>query len=356
MSTAKKLLIAFFVLVSVVALGGYPLLPTQADVAASGVSLARSLKGHGSWVYTTTFSPDNTLLASGDGEGVVKVWEVSSGREIRTLRVAGGEQFQTLEDLKAQLVGQVRFTADGKQLITATRRSVKLWDLTSGVEVRSLADAAYPFAVTADGQTMVSAYRSAKLAVWHLGEGRLVRTLHGCGKQPGAVAVAPSGAMAACGTFFGEYTVRLLDAQSGKEIGNMGGERGATKATLGLQFSKDGRMLAASNADKAVVVFEVPTGRELGRYAFDPGKILYVETADMSSDLRWLATEEAGGAISLIELPTKRPRVLIGHQGQTGGFSYSSDGGWFASSGGRDRVVKLWKLPPPDSLATGWPK
>jgi len=353
MSTARKVVVGIVLVISALLLGGYLLLSFLNRAAAGGVAIAYSLTGHTSSIYTTAFSPDDGLLASGDQSGEVKVWEVSSGRQVRALRVPKGEQSDPLEDV-ADLVGQVMFTTDGKWLIAATGRSVKIWTVASGSEVHSFPDARYPFAVTTDGGIMVSAYQSGALAVWQLANGRQVRLLPGCGEGPGAIAVTQEGTTVACGTNFGENTVKLLDVQSGKEIRSLGGERGDTKAILQLQFSKDSRLLAVATSEKAVVVYEVATGREIRRYSFDPGEILYVETCDASPDLRWLATEHAGGAVSLVELPTTRKRVLFGHRGQTGGFSYSHDGHWFASAGG-DKVVKLWRLPPSDSPVTGWP-
>jgi WD40 repeat protein len=45
----------------------------------------RTLRGHSSGVTSVAFSPDSTLLASGSWDGTVRLWQVQTGMELRTL-------------------------------------------------------------------------------------------------------------------------------------------------------------------------------------------------------------------------------------------------------------------------------
>jgi WD40 repeat protein/uncharacterized caspase-like protein len=88
-----------------------------------------SQAGHSAAIRSISFSPDDSLLASGSEDGVVKVWSVSDRRLLMTL--------------KASIVAVVglEFTADGKHLITATEEdhnNLKVWDLMSGHVITSL--------------------------------------------------------------------------------------------------------------------------------------------------------------------------------------------------------------------------
>jgi WD40 repeat protein len=80
--------------------------------------LVRVFGQHAQRVYSLAFSPDGKTLASGSGaDFTVKLWSVASGRELRTLRGHTG------------LVSGVAFAADGKALVsTSEGDGVWLWD------------------------------------------------------------------------------------------------------------------------------------------------------------------------------------------------------------------------------------
>jgi len=43
------------------------------------------LTGHQLWVFGLAFSPDSSLLATSGGGGIVKIWDMATGTEVRTL-------------------------------------------------------------------------------------------------------------------------------------------------------------------------------------------------------------------------------------------------------------------------------
>ena len=53
---------------------------------AVSAELAYELTKHTEWIYSLEFSPDGVLLATGDRNGGMFVWEAHTGREYLTLK------------------------------------------------------------------------------------------------------------------------------------------------------------------------------------------------------------------------------------------------------------------------------
>ena len=115
---------------------------------------AKSLTGHRAWVSSISFSPDGKLLASGAGDKTIKLWEVATGRELRTFT---GHQ---------DALNSVAFSPDGKLLASGCREAfhgkdttIKLWEVATGRELRSLnGHQSYvnSVAFSPDGRTLAS--------------------------------------------------------------------------------------------------------------------------------------------------------------------------------------------------------
>jgi WD40 repeat protein len=115
-------------------------------------------------VLGVAFSPDAGRVATSsnaNGVGVVKVWDVLSGRETLSFKVGSG------------LIERVTFSPDGRRLATSGwDGTVRLWDVTTGHEVLTLrghSDRVWGVNFSPAGDALVSASADGKVLLWNAG-------------------------------------------------------------------------------------------------------------------------------------------------------------------------------------------
>ena len=215
-------------------------------------------------VYFIAFTVDGRIATIGDA---IRVWDVATGRELRTLNV-------TNMDASRFVGGQggASLTPDGNQLAfivtDESRPQVKLWDLTTGSEVRSLnlpeKDIEnLELAFTPDGHLMVAGLIDKRLKLWDVtGKGN-ERELGSTATENSGVRFSRDGRLLSLSD---GYTVKLWDAATGRELPSLQAPNsGLFKAhvSVSANFSEDGKRVATGGFDTPTVVWETETGKQL---------------------------------------------------------------------------------------------
>lgn len=97
-------------------------------LTSSGQSIETIIqKGHELAVISVAISPDSNYVATGSRDKSAKLWELSTGREVRSFL---GHQFS---------VNSLDFSSDGKYLITGNGdQTAKVWEVSTGKEILSV--------------------------------------------------------------------------------------------------------------------------------------------------------------------------------------------------------------------------
>lgn len=197
------------------------------------------LRGHKTWVYGVSFSPNGKMLASGSADTTVKLWDTSTYKEIKTLTG------------HIQEVNGVSFSPDSKILASASRdKTVKLWDTSTGKQIKTLAghkDWVTDVSFSPDGNMLASGSKDNTVKLWNTSTGKEIKTLTGHKDWVTGVSFSPNGKMLASAS--SDNTVRLWDTSTYKEINKLIGH---IQGVLGVSFSPDGKILASGSADNTV--------------------------------------------------------------------------------------------------------
>jgi tetratricopeptide (TPR) repeat protein len=211
-----------------------------------------TLHGHEQAACCLSFSPRDQTLASGGGDGTIRLWDVWTGRQRSVLR---GHEGQVIS---------VCFRSDGGLLASAGNDgTVRLWDPDTGRERTRFKGPEGVFcgvSFSPDGLVLATAGEDRTVRLWDLtGEGKPIKALYGHAGAVMGVCFSPDGKTLASASKDG--TVRLWDARNGQErtVLRVQGDKGAV---LAVCFSPDSRMLATAGEDRTVRLWRPWAGQE----------------------------------------------------------------------------------------------
>ncbi|MFB2768952.1 hypothetical protein ACE1AT_06600 [Pelatocladus sp. BLCC-F211] len=303
---------------------------TQVDMAllhiVDNVAAPNTLGGHAKWVYGVSFSPNGKMLASASADKTVKLWDTSTGQEIKTLTG------------HTDSVYGVSFSPDGKMLATASRdNTVKLWDTSTGKEIKTLTGHTkwvYGVSFSPDGKMLASASADNTVKLWDTNTGKQIKTLTGHTNSVNGVSFSPDGKMLASAS--GDNTVKLWDTSTGQEIKTLTGHKSWANR---LNFSPDGKILATASSDYTVKLWDTSTGKEIKTLI---GHRNAVQDVNFSPDGKMLASTSVDKTVKLWDTSTyKEIKTLTEHTNPVYGVSFSPDGKMLATASA-DYTVKLW--------------
>jgi WD40 repeat protein len=191
-------------------------------------------------------SADRGLLATGDREGLLKVWRIDTGKVAHTLETG------TMSDAVAFAPGN-RLLATGD----STGR-IRLWDLTRNIEsvLPGPRPSFHPIGVMADGKTLV-AITDTTIQHHDLASSKLLRRFPLHSRENATGLLSPDARVIA--VLSDDESLSLIDVRTGKELHTLKiGEGGAAS----LAFSPDGQTLALAADGSRVRFWSVETGKE----------------------------------------------------------------------------------------------
>lgn len=289
---------------------------------------------HQGWVTSIAFSPDGQCFASSSTDYTVKLWDITTGQCLQTLTGHLNE------------VWSVAFSQDAQLLASGSDDStVKLWCRTTGKCLRTLeGHEGWVLSVTFVPRPPVDLYEPYLLSgsddhtirLWNSVTGECLQTLKGHEDGVRAISLCPQGQFLASGSE--DHTLRLWNLKTGQCLKIL---EGHDNRVFSVAFSPCGKFLASGSHDQSVKLWDSLTGQCLKTFQ---GHSSWVFSVAFSPRNNLLAT---GGHDQTVKLWLRQTgqcfRTLQGYTDQVLSIAFSADAQMLAS-GSRDRTVRIWDV------------
>jgi WD40 repeat protein len=211
------------------------------------------LIGHQTMLRSAAFDPGSQMLLAGsqnpqDRSGDLILWDIKTCRIIR--------QFETNEDITS-----IAFNEDGSRAATGQgyQPVVKLWDVSTGREIRRLqidqqteVAPILDVAFGPDGRSVLGS-SLANLYLWDTETGRVMQQFVGHAGMPWSIDVSADGQYAVSGSQLGE--VILWNFSTGEELYRLPAH---TQPVFSVAFSTDGSLIYSMSIDGQLNQWQIP--------------------------------------------------------------------------------------------------
>ncbi len=199
--------------------------------------IEQTFVGHLNDITSVAFSFDGKTLASGDSDGTIYLWDVTTGNSTNAL------------ESKPLKITNLVFSPNGDLLISSTDREVRFWDLTTGDTIKKIEG--HTIAPSPDLQTFLCV-NDGELQYWNVDGDEPIKIID---RKVSNVVYSPNGETFAY-THYEEGHICFGDANTGKVIGSFA--HGHIQGIWFLCYSPDGRTLATAGWDSTVKLWNVP--------------------------------------------------------------------------------------------------
>ncbi len=289
--------------------------------------MKRTLEGHEKHVRSVVFSPDGLVALSGDAD-TIRLWDVASGKCLRTLKHTGTD---------------VAFSPDGRFALSGSHDlglsgthdlgKMRLWDLATGQCLRTFKGLA-PMTFSPDGRfALFGCFNTLRL--WDVATGQCLRAFEDA--EVNSVAFSPDGRLA----LSAYKEVRLWDVATGKCVrtfGQLPRNSPISSAFDSVAFSPDGRFVLSDST--GLQLWDVATGECLRTFEGHEE----VKSLAFSPNGRFALSGSYDKTLRLWDVATGQClRTFEGHTSAVASVAFSPDCR-FALSGGVDKTLRLWEI------------
>uniref|UniRef100_A0A8C4IV36 Apoptotic protease-activating factor 1 n=1 Tax=Dicentrarchus labrax TaxID=13489 RepID=A0A8C4IV36_DICLA len=330
-------------------------------------SSQNTMFGHFEPVNHCCFSPDDTYVSTSSNDGTIKLFQVSSANEWKTINV---KNMFTDSD-EDVLVKCSTWTADGKHIICAARNAVLVFDVETSdmlleIKTNRLSTVQYCHACPTSNLLAI-AFSNYAVELWDLESNKKMADCSGHLSWVQRVQFSPDGSqllscsddqtvrvrltqivLCGCKLFFLFMWIlvvlmflsffQVLEVPSGKLLATL---LGHTKTVLHCQFSQNGQTLITSSEDTTIRVWKWQSGECKVLQGHKEQVRCFALLSNSPAETRLLSWS-FDGTVKMWDIESgEKLQDIEAHRGAILSCHVSPDGCLFATTSA-DKTAKLW--------------
>jgi WD40 repeat protein len=326
-----------------------------------------SIQGEG-LLPGASFSPDGTLIVSVGGDGIARVWSVTTGQPIgepmrhdapvcrasfspdgTRIATAGNDSTAGIwETLTGRPIGErlrhegqvysAFFNQHGTRIVTASEdKTARIWlagrGQATGEPLRH-DDAAHDASMNTDGTRVATACSDGTAQLWDPRTGESIGEPMRHADKVFNASFNPDGTRIV--TASADRTARLWDTSTGQQVGQaLQHEYAVNDAS----FSPDGRQIVTACSDNRAWVWDVSTQDKIASLPH-PDRVY---NAVFNPDGKRIATACADKTARIWDAERYRPvSEPLQHEGTVWSVSFNPDGNWILTASD-DKTARIWE-------------
>jgi WD40 repeat protein len=236
----------------------------------SNDSILYKFNNHSDMIWDVAFSPDERYVASASWDASINLWDIETKELV--FRFKHAQKFRKIqtdpffqERIVPNMINTVAFSPDGRLLASGSSDGmIRIWDLTSG-ELTELIDIHDSVSVSEilfnnTGTKLISS--SDRIRIYDLKQRLVDMNLDGHhGQLIGELDIDYSGELLISGDIAARNPLLILwDLHTGDKIREFKGHRNVIRD---IAFSNDNSMIASAGEDNLIILWSVHTGESL---------------------------------------------------------------------------------------------
>lgn len=306
--------------------------------------------GHNHRIISLAFSPDNKFVYSGSYDFTVKLWDIRTGKEVRT--------YKGLDTWPMDIV----VSPDGESVYFCGKEIV-CWD-TKTAKIRKKIQAFYNYTddidITRDGKYLAAGtsgsdlmrqQKKSTIKIWDTGTWELIKEFPSQSYEVYGLSFSYDGkTLATAGCYVDEtkeypyiYNIIIWDVKTGKAMHTIPGPPGLEYA---MAYSPNGKYVAYyAKEEEQVKVIEVKSGKKVQTFRVDSLFITNIKFSPRGNSLLYstFSDDFMTGYVTLSDVESGELIINGSHDGDVLAINFSADGKYIAS-GDDKSVIKVWDI------------